>query len=234
MIGAAIAAGASLAGSYMSHSAASDANKMQAEQARLNRESQEEFARKGIQWKTQDALKAGIHPLYALGAQTHSFSPVSVGSTIPDYSGISQAGQDIGRAIDSTRTATSRQGAYEKTMMDLQLQKVGLENELLASQVAKVKLQVGPPFPGDDYLLSGQTQSGVPLMHSARQPQFTPNLRAFGSDILPSHAFSDGQTFQDRYGEPGEWAAAMPIAVADWWRNVKPYLDRQLYDKLRR
>jgi uncharacterized protein YnzC (UPF0291/DUF896 family) len=33
---------------------------------------QKEFAQKGIQWKVNDAKAAGVHPLAALGAQTHS------------------------------------------------------------------------------------------------------------------------------------------------------------------
>jgi hypothetical protein len=42
-----------------------DANK-------ANQQMQYDFAQKGIQWKVKDAKKAGIHPLYAMGASTQS------------------------------------------------------------------------------------------------------------------------------------------------------------------
>ena len=38
---------------------------------------QREFAQNGIRWKVADAEAAGIHPLYALGAQTSPASPLS-------------------------------------------------------------------------------------------------------------------------------------------------------------
>lgn len=36
---------------------------------------QREFAKMGIQWRVQDAIAAGLHPLFALGANLPSFSP---------------------------------------------------------------------------------------------------------------------------------------------------------------
>lgn len=105
---------------------------------------QREFAQSGIQWKVADAKKAGIHPLAALGAQTHSYSPVSVGGN--DFgTGIAAAGQDVSRAIDATRTAPQRSAAVVKTMQDLELTRMGLENELLASQIAKIRVAGHPP-----------------------------------------------------------------------------------------
>lgn len=45
-----------------------------------NAELQREFAQHGIRWKVNDAKKAGLHPLYAIGAQTTSASPAYVGA----------------------------------------------------------------------------------------------------------------------------------------------------------
>ena len=36
-------------------------------------QAQEQFARHALQWKVEDAKKAGIHPLAALGASTSPF-----------------------------------------------------------------------------------------------------------------------------------------------------------------
>lgn len=94
---------------------------------------QKEFAQSGIQWKVADAKKAGIHPLAALGAQTHSFSPISVG----DMAGsLGQVGQNIDRAIDSTSDQTTRNATYDSQLRKLQLERGGLENELLRHQIA--------------------------------------------------------------------------------------------------
>lgn len=126
---------------------------------------QREFAQKGIQWKVDDAKAAGIHPLYALGAQTHSFQPVGLGE--PLGQGLANAGQEMGRAISATQPAAER--AYTAKLQALQLQRGELENQLLASQLARVNspAQVGPPLPSlapqeNAWLVDGQAQSGPP------------------------------------------------------------------------
>lgn len=132
------------------------------QQAQL--ELQEDFAKKGIQWRVKDAQKAGIHPLYALGAQTSQFSPIAISGNDMG-AGIAAAGQDLSRAIDATRTQGDRNSAITKTMQDLQLTRMGLENELLSAQIARVK-QPGnpPPMPStvDNFLVPGQGQAVVP------------------------------------------------------------------------
>ena len=96
-------------------------------------ELQKEFAQNGIRWKVKDAQKAGIHPLYALGAQTTAYSPVSVGST--DFA---NAGQNLGSAIQAMTTPKEKTDGFQKSVQALTLQKMGLENEVLASQLRMV------------------------------------------------------------------------------------------------
>ncbi|AJK28319.1 putative minor capsid protein [Eel River basin pequenovirus] len=96
---------------------------------------QREFAQSGIQWKVADAKKAGIHPLVALGASTHSAAPVALGA---DHSGIAQSGQDISRAIQTAANAPSkRRQLYMEKVAALDLRNRELQNDLLASQIAK-------------------------------------------------------------------------------------------------
>lgn len=126
---------------------------------------QKEFAQSGIQWKVEDAKKAGIHPLAALGAQTTSYAPVSVGGGLP--SALAAGGQDISRAINATRPESARLDAYTKTIQDLNLQRMGLENQLLSSQIAKINQAGTPPAmptAGDRFLIDGQGNS--PLIKS--------------------------------------------------------------------
>lgn len=161
-------------------------------QADANAASQKEFAQHGIRWRVKDAEAAGIHPLYALGAQTHSFAPTMVGSNF------AAAGQDISRAIDATRTGGERLNAR---LGELALERAGLENDLLRAQIAGSKAallrQVGPPM-------------ADPLTETVMG----------GHPIKPNPGWSDAQDIQNRYGEPAEWLYFPFVAGADAWQNL--------------
>lgn len=143
MLGALIGAAASLGSSLLGNKANDKARAQEAAQQR-------EFAQNGIQWKVEDARKAGVHPLYALGANTVSYAPQSVGGS--DFSGLASAGQDIGRAIDSTRSNGARSEALATTIAKLQAEGLGIDNDIkrteLASKLATVRGQSGPAMPG--------------------------------------------------------------------------------------
>lgn len=124
---------------------------------------QREFAQNGIQWKVDDARRAGIHPLAALGAPTTSFSNL-VGPTVgQEGEGIQKAGQDIGRAMSA---ASSMDTKYDEAVKKITLQKGELENALLASQIAKTNApSVGPSMPtaNQRWLVDGQGQTAIPM-----------------------------------------------------------------------
>lgn len=158
MLPALIGAGASLLGGLFGQSS-------QKKQMQAQIDAQREFAQSGIQWKVKDAEKAGVHPLYALGAQTTAFSPIGIGGS-PLAEGISQAGQSIQRGMEAKASLGDR--AYVAKSQALALQRGELENQLLASQIARINspTQMPPPLPPvagpgapDNWLLAGQTQS---------------------------------------------------------------------------
>lgn len=70
--------------------------------ANKNIAAQKEFAQNGIRWRVEDAKRAGIHPLYALGATTNSFSPVS--GYGGDF-GLSDAAANFGQGLDRAAQA---------------------------------------------------------------------------------------------------------------------------------
>lgn len=162
---AALAAAPSLLGQYNAARSADDANKAARETSRDNILLQREFAQHGIRWKVEDAKKAGIHPLAALGASTHSFSPVSVGHE-PDRSADFNVamGQDISRAIQATRTAQERRLA-ELQLSNAQADLDGkiIDNQIRASQLQKMTSPagVGPALPNanDFSTIPGQGNS---------------------------------------------------------------------------
>lgn len=74
----AILAGSAIAGGLnaWSNAKSNSANRKATERANMqNYNAQKEFAQNGILWRKQDALRAGINPIYALGASGASFSP---------------------------------------------------------------------------------------------------------------------------------------------------------------
>lgn len=130
---------------------AKDANQAAKDNQYLNERLQKEFAQNGIRWKVEDAKAAGIHPLYALGANTASYSPVSTAFTpdtsISDFA--NSMGQNISRAVAATQTQQEREmntlriaGAKED------LKNKQLHNQILESQVSLVNQPKNPPLPG--------------------------------------------------------------------------------------
>lgn len=165
LLGALVGAGASIAGSAMNASAAASNNAATLADKEKDRELQREFAQSGIQWKVADAKKAGIHPIYALGGSTASYTPSAISLSTPDIgSGLATAGQDIGRAIGATATQQQRDTAYTVATQKLSLERAGLENELLKSQIARARQTPNPPMPaasqsGNAFLIDGQGQT---------------------------------------------------------------------------
>lgn len=149
---AAIGAGASLLGGALSN-----------REARKNRQMQREFAEQGIRMRVADAKAAGVHPVYALGANTPSYSPVV--SAMPQA--VSDAGQSIARAVDAAGSTEDRLLARQLAQVNLrnaQLQGDYIQEQIAASQAARLAqesrqsvgvpgggVQVFPvdPFPGN-------------------------------------------------------------------------------------
>jgi len=165
MLGALIGAGTSLLGGILG-------NKSQAKANKQNAALQREFAQNSIQWKVEDAKKAGIHPIYALGAPTHSASPSFVGSTALSE-GIAQAGQGISRAIDTGRSSNER---LQAQLGQLSVQRAELENTKLASEIALMNQAGTPPPPVvENPVIDGQS---VPNQVKVEPAKITSSMSA--------------------------------------------------------
>lgn len=102
-------------------------------------DAQREFAQHGIRWKVEDAKAAGIHPLYALGASTTSFAPMSVQDSLGPA--ISSAGQDISRAMRASATDEERQ-AGEASQFMLEAERRSDARQLAANADARANRQL--------------------------------------------------------------------------------------------
>lgn len=185
--GALIGAAASLFGGRKSQKSAES---MTAANIRLQRE----FAQQGIRWRVEDAKAAGLHPLYALGAQLPSFSPVyqqdSIGPAISDM------GQNIGRAVAAQSTSVERKmQALSLASMANQVKEGDLRNQLLEREVNALSDQGFKTFPVPDTtevdvmeshpdVISRAGSAGMEWMDPRSTPaQSFPGLNPRGGDL---------------------------------------------------
>lgn len=169
-------------------------------EARHQERLQREYAQNAIQWKVADAKKAGIHPLYALGAPSMSPSPSSVGGS----SGMSDMGQDISRALSAGMSREGQTTAFDAAVQEMTLKKFGLENELLAAQIAKMKQEVF-------------SKPAVPNV----------TLPTGAGHFVPGQS-SSAQKVQDEYGDIVENAYGLWRLGNDAWVNVKGWHQNQV------
>jgi hypothetical protein len=114
-----------------------------------NWQNQREFAQKSLLWKIDQAKKRGIHPLAAIGANLAFGSPVSVGDTSPNISGLGGSmgghGQDIGRALASMQTPE------ERRLMDIKMKNAEYDSEMKRMELSQARRRLDgqvPPSPG--------------------------------------------------------------------------------------
>lgn len=109
--------------------ASEDARHDAAMQAQRNYENQREFAQYGIRWKVADAQAAGVHPLFALGGNTASYSPNPI---------VTETGQDLSRAAQAGSSAGERQlHAAQLKLLEAQSEKEFAMSSYYASEAAK-------------------------------------------------------------------------------------------------
>lgn len=167
MFGAALALGGlSLLGGYISHRM-SDANNDRSDR----------FARNYVQIRSADARRAGINPLFALGAPAIQPSISQLGS---DY-GLSQAGQDLSRMASVYADRRQRQAVIDLELKkgEADIRNVELKNAVLSHQLSQ-QLR-GPSLSSDPGLAElGIMGQGDPV------PNVTVNPLSGDSASVPS------------------------------------------------
>lgn len=197
-------AGANLIGGLIGQDAQKD-------QREANERLQREFAQNAIKWKVQDAKEAGIHPAYALGAP--SISPAVSVQSSPLASAVSSMGQDITRAAMATRSTDERELVFQQTMREMGLQRATLQNDLLASQIARLKQGKNPAAPSP--IEEGDMVSRI--ARDAKGPKERTRLVMGGTEINTDPGTSDANEFTNRYGEGlGDWVFGPYIAWRDY------------------
>lgn len=237
MIPALIAGGAALAGAAVNYFSNKNSQENQNAIAQANINQQREFAQNGVRWKVEDARAAGVHPLFALGANTHSFSPVSVGGGSSHDVGdaISSAGQNIGRAVQAGMTAGERQKSQAADL--LTLERAGLENELLRTQILVLKKPPGQP-PAMPTL--GPSPAGFPvktddIKQTPDDMPETARIYPMGIPMKTNKNFSDAEKVENRYSNVVENISGLVNLLADAEYTYSPMVKekiRQLYQRV--
>lgn len=122
---------------------------------RKNAALQTRFAKRALRWRVEDAKKAGLHPLAALGAQipgaSPSFTAGDAGSILAQGGAAegqmyAQMGQNLGAALSNLQGDPN--AAYTAKVQALHLKNLELQNVALSADIAQ-KTQPGyaPNFP---------------------------------------------------------------------------------------
>lgn len=191
----------SLLGGVLGNKSQGSANAANLAFAREQLEYQKELHKNQIQWKVEDAKKAGLHPLAGLGVSPSSFSPISGSAVGSDYSYLGNAlhdmGQDIDRSILNAKTREEQKDALrlQNESIALDMRGKDLNNQILESELASRRIrlaqQMGPPSPAtagwsaSKYAIPGQTQSRF-LDKPINEHGFLRDSKGRLVDVVPS------------------------------------------------
>lgn len=217
-------------------------------------EYQKELHKNQVQWRVEDAKKAGLHPLAALGVSPMSYSTVSgnaVGTNYGYYgdaasqvgSTLSQMGQDIDRARMAGLDRQERKKALELQDMQtaLALRNQELNNQILEQELVsrRVRLfqQLTPGMAslyGLDrrrYAISGQDDAVMPRAEGTvatgdKQYQFMQQPNG-------SYSLEPGNDWAQAYEDKllVEWLPVLETKLRDFYGRVTGNeIDGMVYD----
>lgn len=106
---------------------------------------QRDLANNSIRMRRDDAVRSGIHPLYAMGIQPYNAPATHVAPNTGDY--VREMGQDISRAVKATGNEMER---LQMRLITSQIEGQEINNAQSRSQLARDNsAQLGPGFPID-------------------------------------------------------------------------------------
>lgn len=162
----------SVVGGILGNNAQKDMFNQSMALSREQLEYQKQLHQNQIQWRVEDAKKAGVHPMAALGLSSMSFSPVSgpSGGGV-DYNWLGEAGQNIDRAIQQgkTREERAQAQALQDKLTDIQIRKGEADADLAETEAATARYRLQrelfpspPPAEKSTGLIGGQGDAKDP------------------------------------------------------------------------
>lgn len=183
------------------------------------------WSRRAIQDRVRDAERAGIHPLYALGASTSTPMAQHV-----DGSGIASMGQNINEAVQRQMDRPTRDRIrLEEQLLALQMAKTSAETDEIRQRMAldlnRTTQGGGIPTtglglrldPGQDKPMAGQ-DSGIYELVPPERKTSPPGMPGVESGLIPGFA---------QYTLPGGLNALLPASeegISEVFENVPFWL----------
>lgn len=158
-----------------------------------DRKNQRAYDRDRFTRLVEDSTKAGIHPLFAMGAGTTSPAIVSNSANAPRG-----AKSDIGQSIQAVKSMGQNDSLFGIQMEGYKLDN---ENKALENQALKAELDA---FSKD----------------VNKSPEIS-KLKVGGAEIGANSSWSDAQKIEDRYGDIVSWAYGLGVVGADLYQAVK-------------
>lgn len=170
--------------------------------------------------KVAAAKKAGVHPLYAIGAPTTGFSPPAmVGSDSGPNMGqrLADFGQDVSRAVGAYASREDRERAAVNAALDTENRQ--LQNDLLRSQIRRASSAGTASGVTLDGPVVGQSdarypiQQNMPMGYGDTAPLWVKGKDANGDPVrvYNTNGLGDNETLQ---------VLTSPAAVYDMVRNL--------------
>lgn len=209
--GSAISAGASLVGGAMSAAASKKIAKMQIK-------AQREFAQNGIQWRVSDAKQAGLHPLYALGANTASYTPVSQDSSAMGNA-VADAGAYLGKAVDQALSKADQKALEQENLEYARMMREGnlelmrqnirgkkLDNDFNEQQMVNSLRAQGSANPARPLVVS--TPMGEFNVNNPDKKRYTAKVAGNGATALSGVSLEPARVVMSSPGNPAQTAGA--------------------------
>ena len=187
-------------------------------QNQANIDNQKLFAKKGLQWKAADAKAAGLHPLFALGAPTMSFTPNPV------------TGSGVGDALQ-TMARKAKTAKIDKLNEELLKQQIAeshsrTANNILENQMRKadfIEQQLEASAIKTDQVLANAVQDGQVDADALAKIRTTPEIA--GKKVKPGN-LSDTEVIEQRYGDVISWLYGLLVLGADGYSSAKGKVER--------
>lgn len=209
--GSAISSAAGLAGGFIN---ATTSKTIAREQMRL----QKEFAQNGIQWRVEDAKKAGLHPLYAIGASGASYTPVSQDSSAMGNA-VADAGAYLGKAVDQALSKADQAALQQENLEYARLMREGnlelmrqnirgkkLDNDFNEQQMVNSLRAQGSANPARPLVVS--TPMGEFNVNNPDKKRYTAKVAGNGATVLSGVSLEPAKVVMSSPGNPAQTAGA--------------------------
>lgn len=156
-----------------------------------------------VQWKVEDAKKAGVHPLYALGAPSVSWSPSTAGGGPSTIQRVADAGQGIARAASAYGDSNMRRKLFEQEVRMNELKIKDAEISLAKNASVGAMNTSGATVPinsSDSHSIPGQgnaigVSNRIPLPASTKYVSRTGSVEHYPSKEV-AEAIEDNMLYQ--------------------------------------